>query len=110
MTSPHMLHWDVLSWSFEVEHVDMIRQNVEYRGSMLGLPILVLGCSKPDPLNPPKGLEIWLFQGGNVDEKNCKFSWDNPSPQAHHSTGFYLLHPPVPCAVKQNPIVPDKGW
>ncbi len=32
MTTPHALHWDILRWNFEVEHVDMmLRHNVEYR-------------------------------------------------------------------------------
>ncbi len=42
MTTPHALHWDILRWNFDVEHVAMIlRYNVEYRGSLLGLPILM---------------------------------------------------------------------
>ncbi len=47
MTTPHALHWDILMWNFDVEHVDMIlRHNVQYRGLLLGLPILLLECSK----------------------------------------------------------------
>ncbi len=43
MTTPHALHWDILSRNFDVEHIDMIlRHNVQYRGSLSGLPILVL--------------------------------------------------------------------
>ncbi len=39
MTTPHPLHWDILRWNFEVEHVDMIlRYNVQYRGSEMNLP------------------------------------------------------------------------
>ncbi len=39
MTTPHALHWDILRWNFEVEHVDIILgHNVEYRGSLLWLP------------------------------------------------------------------------
>ncbi len=38
---------DILWRNFDVEHIDMIlRPNVQYRGSMSGLPILVLECSK----------------------------------------------------------------
>ena len=51
MTTPHALHWDILRWNFDVEHVDMIlRHNVEYRASLSGLPILLLECSKHDQL------------------------------------------------------------
>ena len=40
MTTPHMLHWAILSWNFKLEHVDMILgRNVEYRHSMLGLVV-----------------------------------------------------------------------
>ncbi len=51
MTTPHALHWDILRWNFDVEHKDMIlKHNDQYRGSLLGLPILVLKCSKQDQL------------------------------------------------------------
>ncbi len=47
MATPHALHWDILRQNFDVEHVDMIlRYNVQYRGSLSGLPILVPECSK----------------------------------------------------------------
>ncbi len=42
MTTPHALHWDILMWNLDVEHVDMIlRHNVQYRGSLSVLPTLV---------------------------------------------------------------------
>ncbi len=51
MTTPYALHWDILRWNFEVEHVAMILgHNVEDRGSLLWLPILLLECSKHDQL------------------------------------------------------------
>ena len=47
MTSPHTLHWDILRWNCDVEHIDLVlKHNVQYRSSLLGLPILVLECSK----------------------------------------------------------------
>ncbi len=51
MTTPHVLHWDILMWNFDVEHVDLIlRYNVQYRSSLSGLPILVPECSRKDQL------------------------------------------------------------
>ncbi len=53
MTTPHVLHWDILSRDFDVGRVEMIlRHNVQYRGSLSGLPILVLECSKQDSEAP----------------------------------------------------------
>ncbi len=49
----------------------ILRHNVQYRGSLLGLPIMVVECSKRDQLERPKQpnrLKIRLFQGANVDE------------------------------------------
>ncbi len=51
MTTPHALHWDILRWDFDVEHVaTILTYNVPYRGSLSGLPILLLECSKQDQL------------------------------------------------------------
>ncbi len=39
-------YWDILRRNFAVEHIDMIVGHyIEYRGSMSGMPILVLECS-----------------------------------------------------------------
>ena len=47
LTSPHALYCSVLRWNFDVESADVILgHNVEYRGFMSRLPILVLECSK----------------------------------------------------------------
>ena len=47
MTSLHLLHWDVMRWNYDVEHIDMILgHNVQYKGLLLGLPMLVLEFSK----------------------------------------------------------------
>ncbi len=41
------LHWNTLRLNFYMECANLtLRQNVEYRGPMLWLPILVLECSK----------------------------------------------------------------
>ncbi len=62
MTAPHALHWDILRWNFDVEHVDTIlRHNVQYRASLLGLPILVLECSKWDQLEREACQRGWKF-------------------------------------------------
>ncbi len=38
----HSLHWDILRWNFNVEHIEMIlRHNVQYRGLLSGQPILM---------------------------------------------------------------------
>ncbi len=56
-----------------MEHVDVILgHNVEYTGSMSGLPTLVLKCSKGRHLEGrgrmPNRTEIWSFQRVKVDE------------------------------------------
>ncbi len=62
MTTPHALHWDILRWNFDVEHVDMVlRHNVQYKASLLGLPILVLECSKWDQLEREAHQRGWKF-------------------------------------------------
>ncbi len=67
MTTPHALHWDILRWNFDVEHLYMIlRHSVQYRGLLLGLPILVLECSKWDQLEREacqRGWKIGSFRG-----------------------------------------------
>ncbi len=62
MTTPHALHWDILRWNFDVEHIDMIlRHNAQYRASLSGLPILVLECSKRDQLEREARQRGWKF-------------------------------------------------
>ena len=55
-----------------MEHVDVILgHNVENRGSMSRLPILVPECSKGRQLEGgamPNRTEIWHFEGVNADE------------------------------------------
>ncbi len=66
MTTPHVLHWNILRWNFDVEHVDMIhRNNVQYRVSA-------------------KEAENLAFSGGKRWWNRLKLSWNNSSPLAHH--------------------------
>ena len=102
MTTPHTLHSDILSWNFEVEHIDMIHgHNIGYGGSMSGMPILVLQCSKWDQLEreAPNRLEISLLQGANIDEMDCNFHGTILAPWPIISTGFHSLGHPAPCSL-----------
>ncbi len=50
----------MLRWDFDVEHVDVIlAHNVQYRGLLLGLPILVPECSKQDQLEREARQRRW---------------------------------------------------
>ncbi len=50
----------------------ILRRNVQYRGSLSRLPILVLECSNKTNWRGrhTKQAENWLFQGADVDEIN----------------------------------------
>ncbi len=62
MTTPHTLYWDILSWNFEVEDIDMILGHyIEYRGSMSQMPIWVLECSKLHQLEGEARQRGWKF-------------------------------------------------
>ncbi len=64
------LHWVILRWNFDVEHVDMIlRYNVQgfiVRAAHFGARMLKVRPTGEG--GTPKRLKIWLFQGANVDE------------------------------------------
>ncbi len=51
MTKPHVLHWDILRWNFDVEHVDMRRQS--------RLPSAVAREGSPGPGNPDCPQQWW---------------------------------------------------
>ena len=51
MSSPHTPYRNISTWNFAVEPTDVIlRHNVQCRGSVSRLPILVLECSKRSQL------------------------------------------------------------
>ncbi len=79
---------------------DTWTHNVQYTGSMLRLPILVLECSKGRQLQGAGGMpnrrEIWLFEGLNMDEIGWNFYRRILTPWP---TIFTRIHSPGPSAL-----------
>ena len=92
MTSPHTLHWDILRWNFLVEHIDTIlRHNVQFRGSLWGLSILVLECSNRDQLEREacqRGWKLGLFRGQTLMKSTEIFMEQAQSPGPLFPPGF----------------------
>ncbi len=89
---------------FEVEHVDMtLRYNVQYRGSLLGLPILVPEWSKRDQLGREarqRGWKFGFFRGQTCMKWTETFTlWSQPPgpPFPLCYTHQILLHYALPC-------------
>ncbi len=110
------VHVDMLS----MEHVDRIlRHNVEYRGLLLWLPILQLGCWKHDQLEREarwRGRKFGFF-GGKCWWNGLKLSWNNSSLLAHHfhqvslsgSSGTMRYHAKTYC-LGQRLLGSVRGW
>ena len=104
MTTPHALHWDILRWNFDVEHVDMIlRHNGEYRVSLSELPILTSQCSKHDQLEREtcqRGRKFGFFSGQTLMKWTETFTEQSQPLGPSFPPGFtprVLRHYAPPC-------------
>ncbi len=111
MTAPPTLHWNMLRWDFDMEHVDvMLGHNVEYIGQCESSQFWCWSAQKEATWRGghAKQNRNMAFSGGKHGWNWLKFLQKNPDSLAHHFHRDSL--PRTSGAMSKHPKTLCPGW